>query len=199
MDPGERELETWLETLLRWRRGIVRRIRAALLKLRGVQIVGHCWVQKVSIPRLARRIRLESCMLDDGVTLLLTGAGQEPAIRIGYGAYINRHTMLDAVEQIEVGEYVMIGPFCYITDHDHGTAPDRLVHEQPMQAKPVRIGRGAWIGAGVTILKGVNIGEGAIIGAGAVVTRDVPPSAKVAGVPARVIGQRHVDAASEEA
>ena len=41
-----------------------------------------------------------------------------------------------------------------------------------------------------TIMKGVTIGEYAIVGAGAIVTKDVPPYAIVAGVPAKVIKYR---------
>ncbi|MGZ4107874.1 MAG: acyltransferase, partial [Tumebacillaceae bacterium] len=51
-----------------------------------------------------------------------------------------------------------------------------------------RVKRGASIGANATIVCGTTIGEWAFVGAGAVVTRDVPAYAKVAGVPARLIG-----------
>ena len=44
------------------------------------------------------------------------------------------------------------------------------------------------IGANVTILKGRSVGNDAVIAAGSVVTKDVAPSDRVTGVPARSIG-----------
>jgi acetyltransferase-like isoleucine patch superfamily enzyme len=51
----------------------------------------------------------------------------------------------------------------------------------------VEIGDYATIGTNSTILPFVKIGKGAFIGAGAVVTKDVEAFAVVAGVPAKTI------------
>jgi len=53
---------------------------------------------------------------------------------------------------------------------------------------PTLVRQGASIGANATIVCGVTIGEWAFVAAGAVVTKDIPPYALVAGVPARIIG-----------
>ncbi len=52
--------------------------------------------------------------------------------------------------------------------------------------KTATIGNDVWMGHNVNVLSGINIGDGAVIAAGAVVTKDVPPYAVMAGVPATV-------------
>lgn len=54
---------------------------------------------------------------------------------------------------------------------------------------PVVIEDNCYIGPNVVIGMGVRIGEGAIIGACSFVNRDVLPYTKVAGCPAKVIGE----------
>lgn len=54
----------------------------------------------------------------------------------------------------------------------------------------ITINEDVWVAANVTLLSHCSIGRGAIVAAGAVVSKDVPPYAVVAGIPAKVIGAR---------
>jgi acetyltransferase-like isoleucine patch superfamily enzyme len=56
--------------------------------------------------------------------------------------------------------------------------------------KPISIGNDVWVGESAMVMGGVKIGDGAVIAAHSVVTRDVPPYAIVAGVPAKVVKYR---------
>jgi acetyltransferase-like isoleucine patch superfamily enzyme len=177
---------------IRYPRAMAIRLRIFRLRLLGVCIGQKCWIQRIHVPRNPWDIVIDDMVaLDDQVVLLTTGSrANAPRLIIGSGTYINRFTMFDASESIEVGCNCLIGPFCYITDHDHGIDVARPIVGQPLVGSPVRIGNGVWIGAGAIILKGVTIGNRAVIGAGAVVTRDVNTAEKVAGPPARPIGSR---------
>jgi tetrahydrodipicolinate N-succinyltransferase len=180
-----------LAAITRLHQGLASRCRNAWYRALGVRMNGYVWMRRCSIPRNWSDITLEAgAALDDHVTLLASGEASAEKIVVGANSYINRGTMIDAHLSVRIGPGCMIGPFCYITDADHGTGTNMPVPKQPMETAPVNIGAEAWLGAGVKVLKGVSIGEGAVIGAGAVVTRDVPPGAIAAGVPARVIGQR---------
>ncbi len=66
----------------------------------------------------------------------------------------------------------------------------RFANEEMLPVKRTDIGNDVWIGAGAMIKQGVTIGNGAIVGAMAMVTKDVPPYAIVAGIPAKVIRYR---------
>ena len=186
----------WLDRLInfaiRLPRALASRARCCLYRALGMRIGRRCRLARIHVPRNPWDVSLAGRVaLDAGVVLLSTGPrGRRPRIRIGRDCYVNRHAYFDAALSIEVGDGVMIGPFCYITDHDHGMAPGVPVSEQSLSSAPVVVEDGTWLGAHVCVLKGVRIGVGAVVGAGAVVTHDVPPGAIAAGVPARVIGWR---------
>jgi acetyltransferase-like isoleucine patch superfamily enzyme len=76
-----------------------------------------------------------------------------------------------------------------------GIKPKDFMLGAPQQAiRTTAIGNDVWIGHAAFISPGVSIGDGAVIGAYAVVTKDVPPYAVVAGVPATVKKMRFSDA-----
>jgi putative colanic acid biosynthesis acetyltransferase WcaF len=60
----------------------------------------------------------------------------------------------------------------------------------PLVAKPIRIGRNAWVCADSFIAPGVTVGEGAVVGARSSVYRDVAPWTVVGGNPARFLKDR---------
>jgi len=63
----------------------------------------------------------------------------------------------------------------------------RHLSGHPATRGDIIVGNDVWIGHGAQLRSGISIGDGAVIGMGAIVTRDVPPYAVVAGVPARVM------------
>lgn len=162
------------------------RRRALFYRLLGMKIQGPVWLEAIEWPDRPGSITLgREAALDRGVVLLATR--DEARIVIGERCYINRHTMFDASERIEIGDQTMIGPHCYITDHDHTFGHGLAPGETPLVSVPTQIGKRCWLGANVTVLKGVTIGDGTVVGAGSVVTKSLPANVVAAGTPARVL------------
>ena len=107
-------------------------------------------------------------------------------LKLGSG-YINNGCRIFCYERIEIGHDVAIGSDVCIRDTDSHRIVDSDTHRGNAVSAPVIIEDHVWIGDKSVILKGVRIGSGSMVAAGSVVTRDVPPNALVAGVPARVI------------
>ncbi len=97
-------------------------------------------------------------------TVIMAGAVVQTGARIGLHCVINSGAIVE--------HDVLLG------DHAH-VAPGATL------GGAVRIGALAYIGLGAAVRDHTSVGAGATVGMGAVVVRDVPPGARVMGVPAR--------------
>lgn len=108
--------------------------------------------------------------------------------KVGSRCKISSHTFI--CEGVEIEDEVFIGHgVMFINDRFPRavSASGKPQGDADWTVIPTIIKRGASIGSNATILCGITVGEHALVGAGSVVTKDVPPYAVVAGVPARTI------------
>ena len=162
--------------------------------------------------RHPHKIRIADDVVIDDNCLLDAKGEQNQGITIGRCVFVGRNTILSCkngditiADGVNIGfncevfsaSAVVIGPgtllaaYAYLVGGDHAASdPDVPIRDQQRVSAGIRVGRDAWIGAGVRVLDGVTIGDGAVIGANAVVREAVPDRAVAAGVPARIISTR---------
>ncbi|UQX89914.1 acyltransferase [Jatrophihabitans telluris] len=125
--------------------------------------------------------------LGDGTSLRC----HEGTLRVGDKAVFGRNDVVNCYLDIEIGAASIIADLVYIVDFDHVFSDiTRPIKDQGISKAPVGIGADVWLGTKVSVLRGTVIGPGSVVAANAVVSRDVPEFSIVAGVPARVIGDR---------
>jgi UDP-2-acetamido-3-amino-2,3-dideoxy-glucuronate N-acetyltransferase len=117
----------------------------------------------------------ERCSLGQNVVVM-------NGVRIGTNCKIQNNVSI--YEGVELEDDVFCGPSMVFTNVVNPRSHVSRKHEYARTL----VRRGATIGANATVVCGVTLGEYAFVAAGAVVTKDVPPYALVAGVPARRIG-----------
>jgi acetyltransferase-like isoleucine patch superfamily enzyme len=113
-----------------------------------------------------------------------------PVVRIGDRCLIGRGSGIVGHLSIDIGDDVWTGHHVYITDQNHGYEKiDLPISQQTQTERPVSIGDGSWLGAGVVVLPGATIGKHVAVGANSVVTGVLPDYCVAVGSPARVIKQ----------
>lgn len=88
---------------------------------------------------------------------------------------------------IRIEDYAKVGSRTVLVTGSHRFSPDGMCIEKEGTWASVRVGTGAAVSTGSTLLPGTTVNRMAHVAAGSVVTRDVPEFCRVAGVPARVI------------
>ncbi|HAT55136.1 MAG TPA: acetyltransferase [Lactobacillus sp.] len=123
-------------------------------------------------------------------------------VRVGVGSYGKLRVLSfnDPTARLKIGNYDSIADHTsFIMGGEHILSrpltfpykPWYVSHTADVIAKgPIVVKDDVLISMNTTILSGVTLGQGAVVAAGAVVTKDVPPYAIVAGVPAKVIKYR---------
>lgn len=129
-------------------------------------------------------------------------------INVGIGTYgcftdgFRPHVDIGAYCSIAPGVQRLVGNHPYTNASSHPIFYSKefgCIAETRYDEHKLIIGNDVWIGVNAIITGNVEeIGDGAIIGAGAVVTHNVRPYEIVAGVPAKVIGQRFDDVIKEK-
>jgi len=113
-----------------------------------------------------------------------------PGFIAGDYVYIGLHSQLSPC--VHIGSYSSLSAHVAIVGADHlfDTPGVPIVFSGRPPSCITTIGHDVLIGHGAILLRGITIGNGTIVGAGAVVTKDVPPYAIVAGVPAKILRYR---------
>jgi len=165
-------------------------------RLRGLFVRARAAGGRTRLGRNVQIVGPENVSLGREVTFFgntyVNAARRGGYVRIGDRTHIDQFCVLYGQGGLSIGSRCAIasGVIIYSQTNQYALDPERDIIDQPVVYAPVSIGSDVWIGARAVILPGVTVGDHAVIGAGSVVRSDVPPWAVVAGVPARILGDR---------
>lgn len=109
-------------------------------------------------------------------------------LKMGNNSAVGDFTHFGATGGLEIGNDVIMGSYVSFHSENHNYSdPTKLIREQGVNSRGIKIGNNIWVGAKVTFLDGCEVGDNSIVAAGAVVNGVFPKNSLIGGVPAKLI------------
>lgn len=109
-------------------------------------------------------------------------------IKIGSNTAIGQFSEFGAAGGIQIGNDVIMGSYISFHSENHNfNDTTKLIREQGVTSKGIKLGNNIWVGAKVTFLDGCVVGNNSVVAAGAVVSGIFPDNVIIGGVPAKII------------
>lgn len=109
-------------------------------------------------------------------------------LKMGNNSAIGQFTEFGAAGGIEIGNDVIMGSYISFHSENHNFLDrDKLIREQGVTSKGIKIGNNVWVGAKVTFLDGSQVGNNSVVAAGAIVKGTYPDNSIIGGIPAKVL------------
>lgn len=174
-----------------WR--ALQRLRVKAMRARGLAVDPSAVVhERVHVHRGIALTLAAAVEIRDRVRIGIDEPGlRASSLVIGAGSLVLSDSHIDCSAPVAIGARTHVGRRAQLFTHTHDVdRRDVPVLDAPVVSRPIAIGDDVMLYSDVVVLPGVTIGDGAIVAVRSVVTRDVAPYAKVAGSPARQIGER---------
>ena len=107
-------------------------------------------------------------------------------IELGNHVFIADGNWFSGSTTISIEDEVMFGPKSIIISGNHSKKEGSFRYGSPI-LKPIKIGRGSWIGGNCAILAGTKIGKCTVIAANSVTRKEIPNNVLFAGNPGKII------------
>jgi acetyltransferase-like isoleucine patch superfamily enzyme len=130
---------------------------------------------------------LDNVKIDHGVRII---SANDAVVKINSYSKIMFNSIINAGEDIIIGNKTAISAFCIINSSMHLNLKNKNFIDQGYSNEPISIGDDVQIGTHSYVLPGVTINKGALISTHSVVQEDIPEYTIVAGIPARAVGIR---------